>query len=146
MSFPDTFLYNRHPAFTSKERYPGVSFDPPGCPPSSRAWLWALRRRRFSRRAAASRSRRSDCFSPGDFGLSLIPPLYRGSIPDAVDILSADGIVRRALTCRRSSGVERTLGKGEVVSSILTGGTSFPYEIYKARAPRLGPACERGFI
>ena len=67
-------------------------------------------------------------------------------MPDAVDILSADGIVRRALTCRRSSGVERTLGKGEVVSSILTGGTSFLSEIYEARATRTGPACERGFI
>ena len=67
-------------------------------------------------------------------------------MPDAVDILSADGIVRRALTCRRSSGVERTLGKGEVVSSILTGGTSLPYENYKAKAPRPEPACERGFI
>ena len=30
-----------------------------------------------------------------------------------------------SIKCRRSSGVERTLGKGEVDSSILSGGTIF---------------------
>jgi hypothetical protein len=38
--------------------------------------------------------------------------------------------IRRALSsCRRSSGVERTLGKGEADSSILSGGTIFPHII-----------------
>ena len=36
------------------------------------------------------------------------------------------GIVRPLCKRRRSSGVERALGKGEAVSSILTGGTTFP--------------------
>tara|TARA_R110002126_G_scaffold9519_13_gene42962 strand:- start:465 stop:716 length:252 start_codon:yes stop_codon:yes gene_type:complete len=60
----------------------------------------------------------------------VISPLYRETVIGAVDIFVAGGIVRRALTGRRSSVVERTIGNGEVESSILSGGTIFPPEIH----------------
>ena len=50
------------------------------------------------------------------------------------------GIVRPRIPCRRSSGVERALGKGEVHSSILCGGTtktrSFPAVPSNSPTPR----------
>jgi hypothetical protein len=59
----------------------------------------------------------------GFSGVLVIPTLYRETAIGAVDILSAGGIVRRVLNGRRSSVVERTIGNGEVESSILSGGT-----------------------
>jgi hypothetical protein len=53
----------------------------------------------------------------------VILTLYRKTAIDAVDILSVDGIVRASQSGRRSSVVERTIGNGEVESSILSGGT-----------------------
>src|SRR5690349_7728858 len=50
----------------------------------------------------------------------------------------------RAASGRRSSVVERTLGKGEVDSSILSGGTSelaeFRHSLFKRRGARQGLA------
>ena len=59
----------------------------------------------------------------GFLGVLDISDLYRETVIGAVDILSAGGIVRRVITGRRSSVVERTIGNGEVESSILSGGT-----------------------
>jgi hypothetical protein len=82
-----------------------------------------LRRRKFSRNASAWRSSRSASLAVGFLGVFVISALYRETVIGAVDILSADGIVRRVIIGRRSSVVERTIGNGEVESSILSGGT-----------------------
>ena len=43
--------------------------------------------------------------------------------------------------CRRSSGVERTIGNGEADSSILSGGTILPNDLAEFISHRLGRLC-----
>ena len=111
---------------------------------------------------------------PGDAGPARIfPPAHKPRLPQMCD----GGMVRGALSgvkgacpapagcgmvgarkplCRRSSGVEHALGKGGVVSSILTGGTTNPAEFSRLaslllvrrmtvfarpNAPPRGPGC-----
>ena len=109
-----------------------------------RARLCSLRRRKFSRNASAWRASRSVSLAVGFLGVFVISALYRETVIHTVDILFADGIVRRVISGRRSSVVERTIGNGEVESSILSGGTmTFPgFLRYLAlsrdfRAPRM---------
>ena len=95
---------------------------PPGSVPSSEpSRAWAFLRRRFSRRAAASRSSLALSFSP--YVPARRSAWRRASRVDGRDPLGHSARLLRQ--CCRSSVVERILGKAEVVSSILTGSTIF---------------------
>ncbi len=100
-----------------------------------RSRLWDLRRFRFARNAAARRSARLSAGRPGD--VSALP----GASFSAISRLQTFQLRRpghcgrfaAAPQCRHSSVVERTLGKGEVLSSILSGGTSFSQDSWAFR-------------
>jgi hypothetical protein len=93
---------------------------------SLRPRVCALRRLRLSRSAVARR-----CCAAAFFrclGWSLMPTRLRLRQPYGKDRASFGGRVPPAsvrFKCCRSSVVEHPLGKGEVVSSILTGSTMF---------------------
>ena len=100
---------------------------------ASRARDWPFRRFRFARSASASRAAFSSCPSELDF-----PLMSRGYRTQAAG--SSKGLewacIRPAILYlplhaagRCSSVVERTLGKGEADSSILSSGTTYPVDI-----------------
>ena len=67
----------------------------------------------------------ADPFCANNFVFPLSSRLYTAnSIPIQLTFRSSMALSQPS-RCRRSSGVERTLGKGEAVSSILTGGTIY---------------------
>jgi hypothetical protein len=96
----------------------------------------ASHQRRSPRRAGPPAGRRSIRArrAPGDFPCAL-PPLVA---------VSARFGRAGAASCCRSSVVEHSLGKGEVESSILSGSTSFPFEIRRIYRDRF--RSRRGFL
>jgi hypothetical protein len=105
--------------------YLGGSAGLPSASPlfgSARPRAWALRRFRFCRMAAPRRRRRAAralllALSLTGRVLAPIPGLWQGNAP-----IPPPSALLQSSRCR-SSVVEHSLGKGEVVSSILTGST-----------------------
>ena len=106
----------------------------PSLASSLRPCVCALRRLRLSRSAVARRRCAAAFFRC--LGCTLMPTRLRLRQPYGKDRASFGGRVPPAsvrFKCCRSSVVEHPLGKGEVVSSILTGSTGF-IEFFQSHA------------
>ena len=116
MSICQKIFHSHHPSLVA--RYPNHLFHGYVCGPALFDDVdW---------REVPPLGEQADPFCANNFVFPLSSRLYTAnSIPLQLTFRSSMALSQLS-RCRRSSGVERTLGKGEAVSSILTGGTIFP--------------------